>query len=121
MAMKTCFIAMRFGWTAYIVPFLFMFSPALLILESPSATDTIVACVTAIAGVYLVSVGMVGYLFRSLSWWLRAAFIVAGACLLLPDQIAWWAAGTDLAGGIAALFLIGNELVQRRRAATAAG
>ncbi len=119
--MKTCFIAMRFGWTAYIVPFLFMFSPALLILESPSAAETVIACITAIAGVYLVSVGMVGYLFRSLSWWLRAAFIVAGACLLLPDQIAWWAAGTDLAGGIAALVLIGNELVQRRRMAAAAG
>ena len=31
--MRTGFTAMRFGWTAYIVPFLFMFSPALLILE----------------------------------------------------------------------------------------
>ena len=119
--MKTCFIAMRFGWTAYIVPFLFMFSPALLILESPSATETIVACVTAIAGVYLVSVGMVGYLFRPLSLWLRGAFIVAGACLLLPDQIAWWAAGTDLAGGVLGLALIVNELLHRRRSAAIAG
>jgi TRAP transporter 4TM/12TM fusion protein len=119
--MKTCFIAMRFGWTAYIVPFLFMFSPALLILESPSATDTIVACVTAIAGVWLISIGMVGYLFRPLTGWLRSAFVVAGAGLLLPDQIAWWAAGTDLAGGALGLALVANEFLQRRRSADAPG
>jgi TRAP-type uncharacterized transport system fused permease subunit len=29
--MRTGFTAMRFGWTAYIVPFLFIFSPALLL------------------------------------------------------------------------------------------
>jgi TRAP-type uncharacterized transport system fused permease subunit len=119
--MKTCFIAMRFGWTAYIVPFLFMFSPALLILESPSATETIIACMTAIAGVWIVSIGMVGYLFRPLNGWLRTAFLVAGSGLLLPDQIAWWAAGTDLAGGTLGLVLIGNELLQRRRSAAAVG
>jgi TRAP transporter 4TM/12TM fusion protein len=113
--MRTCFIAMRFGWTAYIVPFLFMFSPALLILESPSATDTIIACMTAIAGVWLISIGMVGYLFRPLNGWLRGGFLLAGAGLLLPDQIAWWAAGTDLAGGALGVLLLGNEFFQRRR------
>ena len=119
--MKTCWIAMRFGWTAYIVPFLFMFSPALLILESPSATETLVAFFTAIAGVWLISIGMVGYLFRTLPVWGRFAFTIAGAGLLLPDQIAWWAAGTDLAGGILGLALVGHEFVQRRRTAAAAG
>jgi TRAP-type uncharacterized transport system fused permease subunit len=103
------------------VPFLFMFSPALLILESPSAMETIVACMTAIAGVWLISIGMVGYLFRPLNAWLRTGFFFAGAGLLLPDQIAWWAAGTDLAGGVLGLALIANELLQRRRSAAIAG
>ena len=115
--MRTCFIAMRFGWTAYIVPFLFMFSPALLILESASAGETVIAVITAIAGVWLISIGMVGFLFRNLPLWARAGFFVAGTCLLIPDQIASWAAGTDLAGSILALLLVGNEFVQRRRAA----
>jgi TRAP transporter 4TM/12TM fusion protein len=120
--LRTCFIAMRYGWTAYIVPFLFMFSPALLILESPSATETIVAFFTAIFGVWLISIGMVGYLFRLLPVWQRVAFIVAGAGLLLPDQIAWWAAGTDLAGAILGSCLVIYEFIVRRRASvTAAG
>jgi TRAP-type uncharacterized transport system fused permease subunit len=111
---------MRFGWTAYIVPFLFMFSPALLILESTSVSETVIAIVTAIAGVWLVSIGMVGYLFRLLPLWLRPAFIVAGVCLMIPDQVAWWARGTDLAGAIFGTLLIGYEFLVRRRPAAAA-
>jgi TRAP transporter 4TM/12TM fusion protein len=117
---RTCLIAMRFGWTAYIVPFLFMFSPALLILESPSASETVMAIITAIAGVWLISIGMVGYLFRSLPSLLRGVFLIAGACMLIPDQIAWWAAGTDLAGMIMGAFVVGYEFVMRRRLSTAA-
>jgi TRAP transporter 4TM/12TM fusion protein len=118
--LRTCFIAMRFGWTAYIVPFLFMFSPALLILESPSASETAIAIVSAIAGVWLISIGMVGYLFRPLPLWLRPAFFISGICLMIPDQIAWWAAGTDVAGAIIGALLIGYEFVLRRRQTAAA-
>ncbi|MEX2126676.1 MAG: TRAP transporter fused permease subunit [Xanthobacteraceae bacterium] len=118
--MRTCFIAMRFGWTAYIVPFLFMFSPALLILESPSASETAMAIVTAIAGVWLVSIGMVGYLFRTLPLLLRVGYFVAGVGLMIPDQIAWWAAGTDLAGAIVGGCLVAYELVIRQRRIAAA-
>ena len=63
--MRTGFVAMRFGWTAYIVPFLFMFSPALL-LQSPSPVETAMAVCTAIAGVWLISAGMIGYLLQPL-------------------------------------------------------
>jgi TRAP transporter 4TM/12TM fusion protein len=108
--MRTCFIAMRFGWTAYIVPFLFMFSPSLLILESTSFTETAVAIVTAIAGVWLISIGMVGYLFRSMPGWARVGFIVAGIGLLIPDQIA---PGTDLVGAILGVVFLTYEFVMR--------
>jgi TRAP-type uncharacterized transport system fused permease subunit len=116
--MRTCFIAMRFGWTAYIVPFLFMFSPALLILEGTSATATLIAIASAIAGVWLISIGMVGYLFRPLPWLLRIGFGLAGIGLLLPDQIAPWAAGSDLAGLILGITVVGYELLVRRRVAS---
>lgn len=118
--LRTCFIAMRFGWTAYIVPFLFMFSPALLILESTSVSKTAIAIITAIAGVWLISIAMVGYLFRLLPWWTRIAFGVAGLCLLIPDQVASWAAGTDLLGAIMGALLVGYEFVLRRRQSVAA-
>lgn len=95
--MRTGFTAMRFGWTAYIVPFLFMFSPSLL-LQGPSVLETVIAVVTAVVGVWLVSAGMTGYLFRPMAPWLRAGLVVAGTCLLIPDQTGAWATWTDAAG-----------------------
>ena len=45
----------RFGWSAYIVPFLFVMSPTLLM--QGSALDVTLAFLTARLGIYLVSVG----------------------------------------------------------------
>jgi TRAP-type uncharacterized transport system fused permease subunit len=117
--MRTGFTAMRFGWTAYIVPFLFMFSPSLL-LQGPSATETTMAVVTAIIGIWLISIGMIGYLFRPVPPWRRPIFVVAGACLLIPDQIGAWAVGTDAAGAILGGLLVAYELTRRKGPSTTA-
>jgi TRAP transporter 4TM/12TM fusion protein len=115
--MRTGFTAMRFGWTAYIVPFLFVFSPSLL-LQSPSWLETAVAIATAVAGVWLVSAGMIGYLVRPLAAWQRGGFIAAGLCLLIPDEIGAWAAWTDAAGAVAGSALVMLELRSRRKTAS---
>jgi TRAP-type uncharacterized transport system fused permease subunit len=116
--MRTGFTAMRFGWTAYIVPFLFIFSPALL-LQGDDLIATMIAVATAIAGVWLVSIGITGYLFRAIPVALRSAFVLAGVGMLLPDQIHAYAAGTDILGAIAGVLLVGYEIMLRRRGATA--
>jgi TRAP transporter 4TM/12TM fusion protein len=117
--MRTGFTAMRFGWTAYIVPFLFIFSPALL-LQGDDLVATMIAVATAIAGVWLVSIGMTGYLFRAIPVALRFGFIVAGVGLLLPDQISAYTAGSDILGAIGGALLIGYEVMLRRRQPVAA-
>ena len=110
--MRTGFVAMRLGWTAYIVPFLFMFSPALL-LQSGSTTETAVAIATAIIGVWLISTGMVGYLAGQMVRWLRVGFVLSGIGLLIPDQIAYWAVWTDMAGAIAGSLVVACQLLLR--------
>src|SRR5690606_16193430 len=55
--MKTGFVAMRFSWTAYIIPFLFVFSPSLL-LQSASIFGTALSIGTAATGIWFVSAGM---------------------------------------------------------------
>jgi TRAP transporter 4TM/12TM fusion protein len=117
--MRTGFTAMRFGWTAYIVPFLFIFSPALL-LQGNDLVATMTAVGTAIGGVWLVSIGMTGYLFRAIPVALRFGFIVAGVGLLLPDQISAYTAGSDILGAIGGALLIGYEVMLRRRHPAAA-
>ena len=107
--MRTGFVAMRLGWTAYIVPFLFMFSPALL-LQSGSTTETVIAVATAIVGVWLISAGMVGYLARPMVLWLRGGFVLSGIGLLIPDKIADWAFWTDMAGAITGVLVVVCQL-----------
>lgn len=112
--MRTGFTAMRFGWTAYIVPFLFVFSPSLL-LDGDSMITAVIAVATAIAGVWIVSAGMTGYLMRPLNLVTRTGFMIGGFCLLIPAEIGIWALWTDIVGLILSVGLVSFEYVSTRR------
>ena len=97
--MTTAFESMRFGWTAYIIPFLFVFSPALLLLGDP--VDSVIAVVTAVLGVYAISAAFIGWLHGPAGLARRGAIAVAGIALLLPPGIGGettlWVNGAGLA------------------------
>ena len=103
--MRTSWVAMRFSWTAYIVPFLFVFSPSLL-LQGDSWLVTVTSVGTAVIGVWFVSSGMIGYGFGRTGSWTRAASVVAGGLLLLPVEIVYWAVYANLMGGVLAAMVI---------------
>ncbi len=75
-SMETGFAAMRIGWVAYVVPFLFVFSPTLLLEGAPLAI--VWDSARALAGIYFMSVAIVGYGFQPLGPAIRAGFAVAG-------------------------------------------
>ena len=79
---KTGWTGMRLGIAAYLVPFVFAFHPALIL--NGSASEIILAIVTASVGIIFLSAGCAGYLFHSLSWAKRAVLWAAGLSLLLP-------------------------------------
>ena len=85
--MKTAVTAMRFGWTAYVVPFLFVFSPALLM--NASVLEVLLAVAATSAGVFLISAATVGWFRASLRPASRIALVVAGALLLYPQTQAY--------------------------------
>src|SRR3989304_8442479 len=58
-SMATGWTAMRFGWVAYIVPFLFVYSPAILL--KGDVTDIVIVTVTSLAGIWLICAAMTGY------------------------------------------------------------
>lgn len=76
-------IAMRLGILAYIVPFLFVYSPA-LILRDGSSMVIFTSVATAIIGCVFLGVGLVGYLFQDVPMVRRVLFSIAGAALLIP-------------------------------------
>jgi TRAP transporter 4TM/12TM fusion protein len=112
--MRTGWISMRFSWTAYIVPFLFVFSPSLL-LQGGSWAETSISIVTAIVGVWFVSAGMVGYGLHLMSGWLRTASITAGTLLLLPIGMAGWATYANVLGAALAVGVTAVGLTDRRK------
>ena len=105
---KTAFAGVRFGWSAYIVPFLFVSSPTLL-MQGP-ALDVTLAAVTAIVGVYLVSVAVAGFMTRPIGLLLRIGFALSGVALMVPARAFAGAIWTDIVGFAAGCVLIASQL-----------
>jgi TRAP transporter 4TM/12TM fusion protein len=109
---KTGWTATRIGWAAYIVPFLFALSPSLLMKGEPL---TIVwAVVTASLGIWLGTVGVVGYLRNALSPLKRSVFIAAGVLTLIPADMFPGAIFTDVVGLSLGAVLVAREFRLRR-------
>ena len=80
-AMRTGFAAVRFGWIAYLIPFLFIFNSALLM--TGTVGPIVWATVKALVGIYLVTIAIVGFYRRRLGALPRVAFALAGLAALL--------------------------------------
>ncbi len=113
--MRTGWSATRFAWSAYVVPFLFVASPSLILIGAP--VDVALAIATAILGVWLVSVGVIGYLTRPLGAPLRVLFAAVGLAALVPSGAFTGAVYVELAGAAAGIVLLASEMLGARRAA----
>jgi TRAP transporter 4TM/12TM fusion protein len=114
---RTGLEAMRLGWTAYIVPFLFVASPSLLLFGSWDRIALDLA--TAVVGVGLVTAGSVGHAVGPLGPARRVAAAAAGLGLLVPSAAFPGAGLLNLAAAALALALAAAELapaLRRRRA-----
>ncbi|MFA5914249.1 MAG: DUF3394 domain-containing protein, partial [Burkholderiales bacterium] len=97
--------AVRIGSAGFIVPFMFIYEPSLLMIGD---WQTIVSSfVTASIGTILLAAGLFGYLLRPTLWWERVLLIAAAFLLIKPGWI------TDLIGLVLlALVLASQYLVK---------
>jgi len=117
--MRTGFAATRFGWTAFIVPVLFVYSPSLLLIGEP--LEIAVAVCTAMFGVWLVSCASVGYFMRAITPPGRLLFAAAGLAALVPAGAFTGGTALDIAGVGAGIAIMVYEYVAvSRLRATAA-
>jgi TRAP transporter 4TM/12TM fusion protein len=114
---RTGWEAMRLCAIAYVVPFLFVFSPALLLIGSWHAVAISIA--TAIVGAVLLGIGLVGYLFRPIGVLKRFLFLVAAAGLLIPvvetgtyTSLTW---AINAGGLLLAVIMVAIEWLARSR------
>ncbi|ADZ69482.1 TRAP transporter permease [Polymorphum gilvum] len=117
-SMATGFAAVRFGWSAYVIPFLFVFSPTLLLIGEPA--DVAIAVATATMGVWLVSSALAGYFSDTLSMPMRGLFALSGLLALIPAKAFEGALYSDILGVSLGLALMLRELYRRRRIVPAA-
>jgi TRAP-type uncharacterized transport system fused permease subunit len=109
---KTGWTATRIGWASYIVPFLFVLSPSLLMQGAPLTIAWAVS--TAAFGIWLGTIGVVGHFYGPVTAGRRVLFIVAGVLSLIPADMFPGAIFTDIAGLALGAFLLGRELRRRR-------
>jgi len=110
---KTGWTATRIGWAAYLVPFLFALSPSLLMRGDP--LTVLWAVGTAALGIWLGTIGVVGYFYRPVARWTRAAFVAAGILTLIPADMFPGAIFTDIAGLALGGALLLREFQQRKK------
>jgi TRAP transporter 4TM/12TM fusion protein len=82
--METGWAACRIGWAKFILPFMFVLSPSLL-MKGPAGA-IVFDTVTAMIGIYLATCGMQGYFRRPLSIPLRVVLSLAGLAAIIPDS-----------------------------------
>jgi TRAP transporter 4TM/12TM fusion protein len=110
---KTGWVAMAFGWTIFVIPFLFVYSGTLLLRGDP--LFIVIDFVTAVAGVWLISAAVMGYSVRHLGWLDRLVYLIAGVCLIMPVGPFAAARWMNIAGGIIGLAVLVWERALRRR------
>jgi TRAP transporter 4TM/12TM fusion protein len=111
--MRTGFAATRFGWAAFVVPFIFVFKPSLLLQGTPMELVHDVG--TAIAGVWIGSMGFAGYSLRRIGWTERGAYVVTGFLLLIPASLLPGDDTTTYMGLVLAVALLGGDWLKVRR------
>jgi TRAP-type uncharacterized transport system fused permease subunit len=104
--------AVKIGAAGFIVPFMFIYEPALLMIGD---WQTIVwSAATASIGCILLAAGLHGYLLQACSLWQRACLVAAALCLVKPGL------QTDIAGVVLTAVVVATQFIGRKRQATAA-
>ena len=89
--MKTGVTATRLAITAFIVPYIFAYSPEMLLINA-AWYDVVLIVITALVGIFAVSAGMEGYMLVKTPWWQRIMLLGGGLLSIIPGIV------TDVAG-----------------------
>ncbi|MFZ8878020.1 MAG: TRAP transporter permease [Paracoccaceae bacterium] len=97
-AMRTALEAVRIGWPAYLIPFIFVATPELLL--NGSLPMILIVFLKSLIGVAIITSGIVGFWKVGLNSFERLLLMISGIVVLLPlslaNEIAWLFFGSVL-------------------------
>ncbi|WJQ10194.1 TRAP transporter permease [Geobacillus stearothermophilus] len=108
--LRTGVIATKLAISAFIIPYMFVLSPALLMIDT-TVPYLIWVVFSAFIGMLAISAGMIGFWYRKLNILERAMAVVTGLLLIYPEKI------SDIVGLVlfAAMFAIQYAAGRRER------
>jgi TRAP transporter 4TM/12TM fusion protein len=83
--LRTAWTAMLLASAGFLVPFMFVYAPPLLLQGSVSEIGLVGG--TAMAGVTALAAANIGFLRRALRWWERALLLSAAVALIFPGLV----------------------------------
>ena len=110
---RTGFTAMKLGWVAYVVPFLFVLSPTLIM--QGQVEHIVVNVATAAVGVYLIAVAFEGFFTRRLGAARRLLLGLVGLIAMVPDTALGFGGVVAIAGSAVGLVMLGQDYIAFRR------
>ncbi len=107
--MKTAITATKLAIGAFIVPYVFALNPALLFVDT-SVWEIVLICITAIVGIFAVSVSLQGFLLHRLPWHQRLLSVCGGLLLIYPGAL------TDVIGVTIFALVLAIQFMTRPKA-----
>ncbi len=109
--MKTGLNATRLAIAAFIVPYIFVFSPIMLFIGEYTAFDVvrIRITITSFCGMFLLGAGLIGFMLRKLNMVLRLVCIAAGLCMIDPGAF------TDMIGAVILVVMIVYQVMLNKK------
>ncbi len=106
--MKTGFNATKLAIAAFVVPYIFAYSPAMLFVDVNSTFEVIQIVLSALLGLFGIAASLNGYLFKHLPWLFRIILIGGGLGMMIPGTMSDLA-GFVLVGGVVLLQYLGAK------------
>ncbi len=107
--MKTGVTATRLAIAAFIIPFIFAYSPEILLVGDLVWYEVVLLVITAILGMIGVAAGLSGYLLKKMNVLERLLTVAGGLCLMIPGI------KTDLAGIVILTAVVALQLCIRKK------
>lgn len=108
--MKTALNATKLAIGAFIIPYMFIYNPQMLMIDA-NITTILFIIITALIGMFGISAALEGYALRKMGVIERILFIIAGLLCIIPES------RTDIIGLILMALLIASQVILKKLSA----
>lgn len=105
---KTGIQAVKIALAGFVVPYIFVFAPSLLLIDATIA-EIIISALTAIIGVVALGIFAEGFMYKVVSWPIRVVALIAALAMMLPDF------QTDIIGFVLLLSILAYQKIGARK------